>query len=198
MNRHRARRLQDPGAAAPRPLSPVPQLHRQLGQITRQLQEAMGLLGALPGLHRSALDLPDARSRLAAIERRSFAAADRVLNAVEQAKQERQRIAAAARDLARATPADAAGMRLRAALSEIEAAAGRIDAQLTDIMVAQDFHDLTGQMLAKVGALAIELEAKLLQLMEQARVPMPGPAPRGEDTAASQREVDDLLAKLGL
>lgn len=198
MNRHRARRMQEPGPAAPRPLTPVPQLYRQLGQLTRQLQEAMGLLGALPGLHRSALDLPDARSRLAAIERRSFAAADKVLNAVEQAKQERQRIAVAARDLARATPDDAAGMRLRAVLAEIEAAAGRVDAQLTDIMVAQDFHDLTGQMLAQVGALAIELEGKLTQLMQQARLPMPEPAPRVEDTAASQREVDELLAKLGL
>jgi chemotaxis protein CheZ len=43
--------------------------------------------------------------------------------------------------------------------------ASRADAQLTDIMLAQDFHDLTGQVIRKVVALAQSLETQLVQLL---------------------------------
>jgi len=43
--------------------------------------------------------------------------------------------------------------------------ASRADAQLTDIMLAQDFHDLTGQVIRKVVALAESLETQLVQLL---------------------------------
>ena len=92
----------------------------------------------------------------------------------------------------------------------VESATARIDAHLTDIMLAQDFHDLTGQVVARVVSLAGELEDSLVKLLVQA-APAEGVAraepsavrgpvvdARGRtDVVANQREVDDLLASMG-
>ena len=99
----------------------------------------------MPGLQRSAADLPDARGRLDYIARKTGEAADKVLNAVELAKREQATILGAVQRIAEGDPADAAGS--LAALAA--ASARRADGQLTDIMLAQDFHDLTGQVVAR-------------------------------------------------
>ncbi|HSN33351.1 MAG TPA: protein phosphatase CheZ, partial [Ideonella sp.] len=80
----------------------------------------------------------------------------------------------------------------------------------TDIMMAQDFHDLTGQVVAKVVTLANDLEDSLVKLLVQVVPPeqrekvdpsvLQGPVvnPEGRtDVVADQSEVDDLLASLG-
>jgi chemotaxis protein CheZ len=72
-------------------------------------------------------------------------------------------------------------------------------------MMAQDFHDLTGQVIARVADAAHKAEASLLQLLMETR-PAPGtsgPALAGPairpsaDAVSSQGEVDDLLESLG-
>jgi chemotaxis protein CheZ len=171
----------------------LPDALAQLGRMTRQLQD---LLAELGGLRQSAQGLPDARARLQQIEAKAFAAADRVLSAVEQAKDQRARIAQALHRLALLLPPPRQGP-----LHEIDAAAAHIDLQLTEIMVAQDFHDLSAQLLAKVGALAIELEAGLVLLLQHALPAADAPAraePAAPPAAASQRQVDELLASLGM
>lgn len=178
---------------------------QQLGQITRQLHETLDQFGFMPRLQHSALGLPEARDRLSYIASKTGEAADKVLTAVELAKQDRARITAAARQVAQANAASsgAAQPAIQAYVDEVDAAAARIDAHLTDIMVAQDFHDLTGQMVAKIVDLAIELEDGLLQLLlraapTEAGVSRPAAdASRHGDVAGSQREVDELLATLG-
>jgi chemotaxis protein CheZ len=95
-------------------------------------------------------------------------------------------------------------------VGDVEAATERIDRHLTDIMMAQDFHDLTGQVVAKVVALASDLEDSLVKLLLQAAPPetvqkveamvLSGPVvdPKGRtDVVQNQGEVDDLLASLG-
>ena len=76
-------------------------------------------------------------------------------------------------------------------------------------MMAQDFHDLTGQVVARVVALASELEDSLVRLLVQAAPAeqvqkleqhLQGPVINGEgrsDVVTNQGEVDDLLASLG-
>ena len=87
-------------------------------------------------------------------------------------------------------------------------------------MMAQDFHDLTGQVIAKVVVLAANMEEQLVQLLIQtapADAPMKPPAPASgpaapyepalsgpamnpqgnPDVVSGQSEVDDLLASLG-
>ena len=142
------------------PTSPAtsPEVFQQLGLITRQLHDTLNQLGVMPKLQHAVDGLPDARSRLSYIARKTGEAADKVLNAVDLAKHEQTGIAGAARQLAEiglgaAGPAatGAGAMRL---VGEIEAGAARTDAILTDIMLAQDFHDLTGQVVTAVVALA--------------------------------------------
>jgi chemotaxis protein CheZ len=97
-------------------------------------------------------------------------------------------------------------------VGDVEASTARIDLHLTDIMMAQDFHDLTGQVVAKVVKLAVDLEDSLVKLLLQVapadqvphhRVdpdmlhgPVVDPTNR-TDVVANQGEVDDLLASLG-
>ena len=52
-------------------------------------------------------------------------------------------------------------------VGEVEPPRARIDRHLTDIMMAQDFHDLTGQVVAKVVTLATDLEDSLVKLLVQ-------------------------------
>ena len=191
-----------------------PEVFRQLGLITRQLHDTLTHLGVMPKLQHAAEGLPDARSRLSYIAKKTGEAADKVLNSVEQAKLEHQQIAAATRAMVQALVADpvksvASGAVLNF-VSDVESATARIDGHLTDIMMAQDFHDLTGQVVSKVLALANDLEDSLVRLLLQAApcelaqhstlATLDGPVvcPEGRtDVAANQSEVDDLLASMG-
>jgi chemotaxis protein CheZ len=199
------------------PMAPAvagPEVFQQLGQITRQLHDTLQQLGVMPKLQQSAQNLPDARSRLNYIARKTGEAADRVLTAVEQAKQEHQAIQAASRQLAQRCGADPGRLlpapEVLAFAAMVESAATRSDQQLTDIMLAQDFHDLTGQVVAKVVSLVIDLEDSLLKLLMQAAATEPAPAAApgalngpviaaaaGAEVVSDQGEVDELLASLG-
>jgi chemotaxis protein CheZ len=157
---------------APAPVAASSDVFKQLGQITRHLHDALNQLGVMPSLKNAAENLPDARSRLNYIASKTGEAANKVLNSVDQAKLEQSAISSETRRIATAIVADpvkavASGAVLNF-VAEVEAATGRIDAHLTDIMLAQDFHDLTGQVVARVVALAGDLEASLVKLLVQA------------------------------
>ena len=190
-----------------------PEVFQQIGAITRMLHDTMQQLGVMPRLKSAAEGLPDARSRLNYIANKTAFAAEKVLNLVDEAKAEHAHIAAQTRSLGQALVANpvkavASGMVLNF-VNEVEARTARIDAHLTDIMLAQDFHDLTGQVVAKVVRLAADLEDSLVQLLVQAApheavkvesAGLEGPVVDHEgrgDTVANQGEVDDLLASLG-
>ena len=191
-----------------------PEVFRQLGQITRQLHDTLTQLGVMPRLQEAASGLPDARSRLSYIAQKTGDAANKVLNSVDMAKAEHLSISAETRRIAAAILEDPVKAIATGAVmnfvSDVEASTERIDGHLTDIMMAQDFHDLTGQVVAKVVARAADLEDSLVKLLVQAappeqaqRVestilngPVVNPSARS-DVVANQGEVDDLLASLG-
>lgn len=186
----------------------------QVGTITRLLHDTLQQLGVMPQLQEAAVGLPDARSRLTYIVDKTTLAAEKVLNSVELAKVEQADIAVRTQALAAALASDpvkavASGAVMNFA-GDVEAATARIDAHLTDIMLAQDFHDLTGQVVAKVVTLANQLEGSLLKLLMQVIPPdqlhkvqaaaLDGPVVDTQgrtDVVADQGEVDDLLASLG-
>jgi len=191
-----------------------PEVFQQLGHITRQLHDTLQQLGVMPRLQMAADGLPDARSRLSYIARKTGEAADKVLNSVDQAKAQHGHIASETRRIVAAIVADpvkaVASGAVMNFVGDVECATERIDQHLTDIMMAQDFHDLTGQVVAKVVALATDLEDSLLKLLVQAAPPeqaqkveqslLQGPVvdPNGRtDVVKDQGEVDDLLASLG-
>jgi chemotaxis protein CheZ len=191
-----------------------PEVFHQLGLITRQLHDTLTQLGVMPRLQVAADGLPDARSRLTYIAKKTGEAADKVLNSVDSAKADHAHIASETRRIAQAIVKDpvkaVASGAVMNFVGDVEAATQRIDQHLTDIMMAQDFHDLTGQVVAKVVALAADLEDSLVKLLVQAAPPeqaqkvesavLNGPVvnPEGRsDVVANQGEVDDLLASLG-
>ena len=65
-----------------------PEVFQQLGDITRQLHDTLTQLGVMPKLQIAADGLPDARSRLNYIARKTGEAANKVLNSVDRAKAE--------------------------------------------------------------------------------------------------------------
>jgi chemotaxis protein CheZ len=196
------------------PVSASPEVFQQLGAITRMLHDTLQQLGVMPRLQIAAEGLPDARSRLNYIATKTAQAAEKVLDSVDHAKAEHQRIAADTRLLAASLTADpvraVASGAVMNFVGDVEARTQRIDQHLTDIMLAQDFHDLTGQVVAKVVTLATDLEDSLLKLLVQVVPPeqrakvdnsaLQGPvvdAKGRADVVTSQTEVDDLLASLG-
>lgn len=208
-------KMDDPQTLAPQTAAGAsPEVFQQLGLITRQLHDTLTQLGVMPRLQQAADNLPDARSRLSYIAKKTGDAANKVLNSVDMAKAEHHSITAETRRIAAAIVADPVKAVATGAVmnfvGDVEAATARIDGHLTDIMMAQDFHDLTGQVVAKVVSLASDLEDSLVKLLVQAAPPeqaqrvessvLNGPVvnPEGRtDVVADQGEVDDLLASLG-
>ena len=200
-----------------RPATPQvvsPEVFQQIGSITRVLHDTLQQVGVMPQLQDAAQGLPDARSRLTYIATKTAEAANKVLNSVDQAKLEHVAISEATRAIAAAIVADpvraVASGAVMNFVQSIESRTGRIDAHLTDIMLAQDFHDLTGQVVANVVKLASQLEDSLVKLLVQVVPPeqrekvdahvLHGPvvdAAGRTDVVSNQGEVDDLLASLG-
>ena len=200
-----------------------PEIFQQLGTLTRQLHDTLNMLGVLPKLKDTVNDLPDARSRLNYIAQKTEAAAEKVLNLVDDAKADQEHIARETRKLAAMIVADpvkaVASGAVMNFVNDVETVTQRVDHHLTDIMMAQDFHDLTGQVVAKVVNLANDLENQLVKLLVQAAPleqaqkveaaltanhaaehSLNGPVVDHDgrtDVVANQGEVDDLLASLG-
>ena len=208
-------KMDDPTTLAPPAVAGAsPEVYQQIGHLTRLLHDTLEQLGVMPHLQIAADGLPDARSRLNYVAKKTGDAAEKVLNSVDQAKAEHERIADQTRELARALMADPVKAVATGAVmnfvGDVESATARIDQHLTDIMMAQDFHDLTGQVVAKVVKLAGELEDSLVKLLLQVvpadqvhkvdpdilHGPVVDPSNR-PDVVSNQGEVDDLLASLG-
>jgi chemotaxis protein CheZ len=207
-------KMEDIASLKPAELAVSPEVFQQLGTITRLLHDTMQQLGVMPKLQTATEGLPDARSRLSYIATKTAAAAEKVLNSVDQAKAEHKAIAEATRNIAAQVVDDPVKAVASGAVinfvHEVETSTKRIDDHLTDIMMAQDFHDLTGQVVQKVVTLANDLEDSLVKLLVQV-VPegvraqvdpsvLNGPVvnPEGRaDVVSDQGEVDDLLASLG-
>ncbi|MFN3415129.1 MAG: protein phosphatase CheZ [Caldimonas sp.] len=196
------------------PLTTSPEVYQRIGEMTRNLHDTLAQLGFMPKLGEITDSLPDARSRLNYIATKTGEAAEKVLNLVDQAKAEHDQIASETRRIAQAIVADpvraVASGSVMNFVSDVEARSARIDQHLTDIMMAQDFHDLTGQVVARVVKLAADIEDQLVKLLLQTAPPdqvhkveqtfLNGPVvnPEGRtDVVTNQEQVDDLLASLG-
>jgi chemotaxis protein CheZ len=208
-------KMEDIAALKPsEPLTVSPEVFQQLGSITRLLHDTMQQLGVMPKLQIATDGLPDARSRLTYIASKTADAANKVLNSVDSAKADHAHISEATRQMAKMIVADpvkaVASGAVMNFVQDVEQSTARIDGHLTDIMMAQDFHDLTGQVVQKVVRLANDLEDSLVKLLVQVVPPeqrekvdpnvLNGPVVNAEgrtDVVTNQGEVDDLLASLG-
>ena len=193
----------------------------RLGLMTRELHNSLHELGYDKVLGEAAKSMPDARQRLAYISQMTEQAASKVLNATDIAKPIQDALQNQSEMLgkrwekvfANQTSVDefkALAADTHAFLRRVPIEARATNAQLTEIMMAQDFQDLTGQVIKKVIDIAQHMEAQLLKLLlevmpeelraETAPGLLNGPVINAlgrTDVVTNQAQVDDLLESLG-
>ena len=158
--------------------------------------------------------MPDARERLRYVVEKTEEAADRTLTAVEHmipVSDHMVRQAAALR-LAMQSECDDLPARMHAFLDLVESDGRELRSCLSDILMAQEYQDLTGQVIKRTIDLVGQVEEKLVELVSACGVVASGgatisatpgatsfgPAMREDDNVVSrQADVDELLANLG-
>ena len=194
----------------------------RIGHMTRALHESLRGLGLDKLIEKAASDIPDARDRLDYVVRLSEQSAKRVLDATDAANPLQDSIDDRAAELSRswqallAEPGNGDGAwralaeRTVAGMAESRSAATATKGHLMDIMMAQDFQDLTGQVISRITGIAQNLEKQLVQVLvdfapseikrELDNGLLNGPQinPEGNsEVVADQGQVDDLLDSLG-
>ena len=193
----------------------------RVGHMTRALHESLRGLGLDKLIEKAASDIPDARDRLDYVARLSEQAAKKVLDATDAASPLQDAIETRSAELSKswqalldggASEADwrALAARTVASLGESRAAAVATRSELMNIMMAQDFQDLTGQVIGRITGIAQNLEQQLVQVLvdfapseikrELDNGLLNGPQinPEGkQEVVADQGQVDDLLDSLG-
>ncbi len=201
----------------------------RIGNLTRLLRDSMRELGLDKEIEKAAEAIPDARERLNYIANMTEQAAHRALNAVDRAQPLQDELASQAEALdqrwaewfsephelddARAIVVDT-----RTFLANVPEKTQATNKELLDIMMAQDFQDLTGQVIKRMMDVIKEIEGQLVQLLidsvpeGQTRNDMQrradssrdegllnGPQidPHANDVVGSQDQVDSLLDELG-
>lgn len=195
---------------------------KRIGHMARQLHDTLHELGYDKLLEKTVHAIPDATDRLAYVANLTEQAACRVLNATDIAKPLQDELETSSRALgARWDQLYANQMSVeefkqlaaetRAFLKDTapQKAVATND-QLLEIMMAQDFQDLTGQVIKKVVVLAQDLENQLVQVLvdvipdarrnDNVNSLLNGPVISSEgrtDVVVNQQQVDDLLDSLG-
>lgn len=208
-------------------------LYREVGRLTRSLHEAIRNFQIDPrnSEQQEALSkMTDASDRLEYVVQMTSKAANRTMDLVEDTMPRTQAVKEEARELRD----DWLRLRRREmAPAEFRELYGRIDrflvslteesdtihASLSEILLAQDYQDLTGQVIQKVTQLVKEVEEHLLSLVvmashvdqitgtvhdlpETEEAPEQGVGPQikaaeRSDVVSGQDDVDDLLSSLG-
>jgi chemotaxis protein CheZ len=191
----------------------------RIGHMTRALHENLRGLGLDKLIEKAASDIPDARDRLDYVARLSEQAAKKVLDATDAAGPLQDGIDSAAQELSGAWQALLRGAdgdwralaeRTVASLDQTRGAASLTKGHLMDIMMAQDFQDLTGQVIGRITSIAQSLEKQLVQVLvdfapaeikrelDNGLLNGPQIKPQGDsEVVADQGQVDDLLDSLG-
>ena len=195
---------------------------QRVGTMARQLHDTLCELGYDKLVEETVAALPDAKDRLAYIANLTEQAACRVLNATDianplQDKLENDAYALGAKwDALFANRMGVEDFKRLAAETRtflkqgLPKETGATKAQLLEIMMAQDFQDLTGQVIKKIIGVAQDLESQLMGVLietmpgerrtESVNSLLNGPVINAEgraDVVGSQRQVDDLLDSLG-
>jgi len=199
---------------------------QEMGRLTRQLHDALTrfeLDGRLFDLTHQ--EIPEAKERLAYVVEMTEQAANQTLGAVEATLPVSSSLREQASELGSVwerfgrRELDATQLKdLRCAvgafLARVAQDGATIHANLSEILMAQGFQDLTGQVLRRVTALVQEVEDSLVNIIRLSatapekgiaaalavpRIEPSGPAirPAAGDVMANQDDVDALLSSLG-
>ncbi len=200
-------------------------MFERLGGIVRMLHDSLRQLGYDQSLSSVATQITDAQDRLEYIGSLTEQAANKVLNAVDVGMPELDLLQKKSKDMdARWSQLFEGKMGVEAfkglAADSRQFAAAVSDAtdaekaRLLEIMMAQDFQDITGQLIKKIVLITQAAEKELAQLLldnappetraameaAQAAAKQPAELMQGPSTptnAMGQDDVDSLLADLG-
>jgi len=198
-----------------------PGVHTHIGHLTRQLHDTLHELGYEKSLEHAVGKMPDARDRLNYISTLTEQAAVKTLNAVEEIKPMQEKLEKSSAQLSGRwqqlldNKLDVESFKglvqeTRSHLMDVPLVTKSTNAQLMDIVMAQDFQDLTGQVIKKLAETVQQLENQLLLLLIESIPPekrkeldnslLNGPVVNAEgrsDIVTTQSQVDDLLESLG-
>ncbi|MDZ7278651.1 protein phosphatase CheZ [Pantoea eucrina] len=194
----------------------------RIGSLTRMLRESLRELGLDQAIAEAAEAIPDARDRLDYVVQMTAQAADRALNCVEAAQPHQDQMEANANQLKgrwdawfenpiELTDARELVSDTRAFLGDVPTHTAFTNKQLLEIMMAQDFQDLTGQVIKRMMDVIQEIERQLLMVLlenmpevnasqrKDANSLLNGPQihPDAPGVVSGQDQVDDLLDSLG-
>ncbi|TCV90790.1 protein phosphatase CheZ [Sulfurirhabdus autotrophica] len=196
-------------------------VYSQIGHMTRNLHETLRELGYDKSLENAVESMPDARDRLNYIAAMTEQAAERALTATEAAIPIQEKLEADAAALSQQWDRLFAKQlnveefktlvtQTQGYLADVPVRTKATNAQLMEVMMAQDFQDLTGQVIKKIIDVAQSVEQQLVKLLvestpqsKKAEVKsglLNGPVINSEgrtDVVTSQTQVDDLLDSLG-
>jgi chemotaxis protein CheZ len=213
-------------------------LYHEIGKLTRELHNAIVNFQLDPRMpHATEVSkITDATERLNYVVTMTEKAANRTMDLVEQSaplvnglKDEAQSLSVDwGRFMRREMSAESfreLAKRVELFLAHSERDGAMLSAHLNDILLAQDFQDLTGQVIKRVTQLVTEVESNLLKLVlmasqveqiagidhdhellraeqQKQKEPSHGEGPqihadKREDVASNQDDVDDLLSSLG-
>jgi chemotaxis protein CheZ len=200
---------------------PAKSMFSHIGQITRKLHDTLRELGLDKSLESAAASIPDARDRLSYVATMTEQAAERTLNALDIAKPLQDSITESSKQLStewdkffkhELSVEEFKNLveRTRLHLATTSQQSEQVSSQMLEIMMAQDFQDLTGQVIKRVLSMAKDMESHLLDflLMFNPQGPskaddaslLNGPVVSVEgrtDIVTNQEQVDDLLESLG-
>jgi chemotaxis protein CheZ len=194
-------------------------MFERLGGIVRLLHDSLRELGYDKALTEASAQIGDAQDRLEYVASLTEQAANKVLNTLDDGMPAQDVLSKKSREMEDRWAALFAGKLSidefkvlagdsRAFASAVSEATEAEKARLLEIMMAQDFQDITGQLIKKVVVITKTVESELAQLlrdnapadkrekMAQKEVQlMTGPSV--PTVALNQDSVDDLLADLG-
>ncbi|MCK4710042.1 MAG: protein phosphatase CheZ [Gammaproteobacteria bacterium] len=197
-------------------------LYQDMGKLTRELHDAISNFGMDDSINIMAeKSIPDARERLNYVISKTDEAANQTLEAVEESVPICTNLNNQAAELRKQwnkfTQRELSADEFRALSKDIGTFFDKTDDlmkvkdHLTSVLLAQEYQDLTGQIIKKVINLVSEVENKLIGLIQITAAPQissdegdsssldgpPVPGIAHKDTVSGQDEVDDLLSSLG-
>jgi len=202
-------------------------LFKELGKMTREIHDSImnfRMDSRISDL--ASVDIPDAKDRLEYVITMTEKAANTAMAVIEEGSPVAEKLGGQASELKaqwekfrrrEMTPEElrTMGHDVEGFFDESEQMMSKLLSGFTEILMAQDFQDLTGQIIRQVINLVNEIETNLVELIKiqgetlvreetedkKEETKLEGPQVPGKETSddvmKGQDDVDDLLASLG-